>query len=158
MLEEKLRLLLEEKFLVDDLLKDCFVVDVVIGNNNKVEVFFDSDSGVTIEKCRIINRYLEGHIDENKWIEGIYSLEVSSPGISRPLTFVRQYQRNIGRTLEVTLTDGTTKKAKMILADDQKIILEESVKVKEGKKNVTQIITTEIPYETIKKAIVKVTF
>lgn len=150
--------LLAQKFSTEESFTDCFVVEIKKLPPNRLEVFVDSDTALTIEMCRQISRYLEQHIDENQWMGEVYSIEVSSPGITRPLQFVRQYKKNVGRTLEVVTKDKAKKKAKLIAADDDKIVLEEEVKVKEGKKNVKTIVNTEIPYDNIEKATVKISF
>ena len=100
MIVEKITDLLDKKFTEEDF-SDCFLVDIKAHAHNKIDVFIDSDSGVTFEKCQKISRYLERFIDENGWLGEKYVLEVSSPGISRPLKFKRQYAKNIGRKVEV---------------------------------------------------------
>ncbi len=157
MIEEKIIKLLEEKFLEEDF-QDCFVVDVNLNVNNKLEIFVDADSGITFEKCRKLSRYLEAFIDEEQWLGEKYTLEVSSPGISRPLKFIRQYQKNIGRKVEVFLADGSKKTAQFVAMEGDNIILEEKVRIKEGKKKRTEIVRTTIPFETINKTVVKISF
>ncbi|MBP7272210.1 MAG: ribosome maturation factor [Saprospiraceae bacterium] len=137
---------------------DCFIVEIKLANPNRLEVFVDSDTGISLEKCQKISRYLEQHLEEKKWLSENYTLEVSSPGINRPLKFVRQYKKNIGRTLDITLSDNTIKKGVLLNADDEQILIEETLKVKEGKKNVSIQQQTQIPYTAIAKAIVKISF
>ena len=93
---------------------DCFIVEIKLANPNRLEVFVDSDTGISLEKCQKISRYLEQHLEEKKWLSENYTLEVSSPGINRPLKFVRQYKKNIGRTLDITLSDNTIKKGVLL--------------------------------------------
>ncbi|MEZ4908477.1 MAG: hypothetical protein R2771_12740 [Saprospiraceae bacterium] len=102
-LENKLSELLEIKYNEEDF-SDCYTVEINIGNRNKIEIFVDSDSGMTIGKCTKISRYLEKYLDEEVFPDIVYTLEVSSPGIERPL-IKRQYQKNIGRHIELLLTD-----------------------------------------------------
>ncbi len=101
---ERIAQLLDEKYTTDEAFADCFTVDIEIKPGQKLYVFADSDSGMTFEKCQKLSRYLEQHLDTNGWLGETYVLEVSSPGVMRPLQFARQYPRNIGRTLEVTQT------------------------------------------------------
>lgn len=152
----KITSLLETKF-EEEFFNDCFLVEIN-QNNSKLEIFVDSDSNITFEKCRKISRYLEQHIDENGWLGEKYTLEVSSPGITRPLLFKRQYAKNIGRKLEVKLKDEGKQKGVLVNVTDEAIHLEEKVRVKEGKKKVNKILTHEIAYENIEKAIVKISF
>lgn len=138
---------------------DCFLIDINYAEkSNKLEVFLDSDTGITFEKCRQISRYLEAHFDENQMLGENYTLEVSSPGISRPLKLPRQYQKNIGRNLEVTLRSGTIQAGKLIEVTDFAATLEALVITKEGKKKKKEIVQTIIPFEDIKKAIVQISF
>ena len=110
MIEQKIEDLLSEKFKETDF-DDFFIVAIKLHTNNKLEVFIDSDSSLPLSKCQQISRYLESYIDTHQWLGEKYILEVSSPGISRPLTLVRQYKKNIGRKLAVNfLEDGKQKK------------------------------------------------
>ena len=79
-------------------------------------------------------------------------LEVSSPGIDRPLLFPRQYKKNIGRELQLILKDGTESQATIKeVADDHVIVTREEIR-KEGKKKVKETIETHLPYDIIKEA------
>jgi len=88
--------------LVENLIKDSsyFIYDIFIKPTNNIKIFLDGDDGITINAIAPINRALRNQIEELNWYpEGDFSLEVSSPGIDEPLKFVRQYRKNIGRTL-----------------------------------------------------------
>jgi len=154
---KKIEALLAEKFQEEEF-TDCFLVDIHLSAGNKLEVFVDSDSGITFKKCQRISRFLEKPIDEEGWLGEKYTLEVSSPGTSRPLKFLRQYPKNIGRKLEVKLLEGATKKGTLTKVEPSLIVLEEKIRVKEGKKKVNKIIQYEIPFESIKQARVKISF
>ncbi len=157
MLEEKLTALLAEKFKEPDF-ADCYLVEINLPANQKVEIFVDSDSGMTFGKCQKISRYLEHHIEENEWLGERYTIDVSSPGVGRPLKFTRQYVKNVGRKLEVKLTDGSKHTGTLVSADEDGIRLESKVRVKEGNKKRNKIIETAVPYVDIEKAVVKITF
>ena len=157
MIVEKIKSLLQQKF-QEEGFEDCYLVEINTLPNNKVEVFVDSDSGINFVKCRSISRFLENEIDEKGWLGEKYTLDVSSPGIGRPLKFARQYAKNVGRKLEVKKLSGGSQTGILISVADTAIILEEKTRVKEGKKKVNKIIQTEIPFEDIKQAIVKITF
>lgn len=156
-IEEKLNDLLAAKFQEEEF-NDCFLVDFELPSPTRLEVFIDSDSGVTFQKCRRISRYLEAVIEEENWFGEKYTLDVSSPGLTRPLKLKRQYMKNIGRKLDVTLKDGEKKKGQLIKVEDESITLEETLRVKEGKKKVRKEVQTEIPFETIKKSLVVISF
>jgi ribosome maturation factor RimP len=157
MVEEKIADLLDEKFKEEDF-ADCFLIEIKLHEHNKLDVFVDADSGITFEKCQKLSRYLESYLDTEGWLGPKYVLEVSSPGLSRPLKLKRQYRKNIGRKVEVTTADGASRTGDLVAVTDESITLEEKVRVKEGKRNKTTLVQTEIPYENIKKTIVQVTF
>src|SRR5690606_28439099 len=83
---------------------------------------------------------------------GDFSLEVSSAGVDEPLRFLRQYKKNTGRTVEVTLNDDTKVTGILKTVEETEICVEETV----GKKK--EIITKVLPFSNIKQTIVQVTF
>lgn len=130
-----------------------FLTDINIKPTNNVKVFVDGDSGVTIDAVARLNRALHKQIEEAGWFpEGDFSLEVSSPGVDEPLKFFRQYKKNIGRKVSVTLADNTTKTGILKGATEERLILEETV----GKKKET--IHTEIPFSEVIRTVVQVVF
>ena len=150
---------MEAKFQEEEF-QDCYILEIKFNPaNKKMQVYADSDSGMTFRKCQRLSRYLEGYIDEENWLGEKYTLEVSSPGVDRPLSLPRQYKKNIGRRLEVELiTDEKNKKGKLIKADDQGIELEYEHTRKQGKKKIKETVVAEIPYDQIAKAKVKISF
>ena len=121
--EEKVRQVVEEA-IVDD--QSLFLVGVKLkGNpgNQKLMVWLDGDEGVSIEQCILVNRKLSQVLDEEDWIDGKYHLEVSSAGLDHPLQLLRQYQKNIGRTLKVMMKEGKEVKGKLLKVDENEITL-----------------------------------
>ena len=157
MVEEKIIDLLEDKFEEEEF-KECFWLDVKLLPNKKLEVILDSDSGINFDTCRQISRYLESHIDTEGWLGEKYVLEVSSPGVDRPLQQQRQYPKHLGRKLEVKLKDGAKHEGKLAQLTEQGIVLEAKVRRKEGKRKVTEVVQTPIAFDDIDKAIVKISF
>src|SRR5215467_7190208 len=96
---------------------DSFLVEVKIKPGNNVKVFIDSDHGVSIDKLASLNRSLYKQIEESGlFANNDFSLEISSPGLDEPLKLHRQYVKNIGRHVEVTLKSGIKKEGKLISA------------------------------------------
>ena len=157
-LTERIQLLLEEKFVTDEAFADCFIIEIELKPGNNLNVFLDSDSGMTFEKCQKLSRFLEGPIDENGWLGDKYVLEVSSPGIGRPFKFQRQYPKNVGRTLVVTQTDKTQLTGVLKSVDDVQIVLAHKVIEMDGKKKKEVPVETAIPFANIEKAVVKPAF
>jgi ribosome maturation factor RimP len=100
--------------LIDDMLaaeSEYFRISVKIKPTNNVKVFIDGDRGISIEKCVQFNRKLYKMIEISAiFPPGEFSLEVSSPGVDEPLKLLRQYSKNIGRSVEVIFNDGTKKR------------------------------------------------
>ena len=118
-----------------------FLVDLRVKPVNNFTVFVDGDNGITIEKCVSINRAVYKMIEESGMFpEGDFSLEVSSPGLDEPLKLHRQYKKNIGRTVEVIMNDGTKKEGKLTAVNDDEVIIEE----KEGQGKKAVLKTTKI--------------
>lgn len=157
MIEEKIVDLLTEKF-QEEGFQDCFLVEIKLSQHNKVEVFLECDSGLTFRKCQKISRYLESFIDEEQWLGEKYTLDVSSPGIGKPLKMNRQYRINIGRRVEVFLLEGKPQTGKLIEVDNDSITIEYEITVKEGKKKRKEMTQQNILFENIKKTVVKVSF
>ena len=134
---------------------EYFLVSLRIKPTNNVKVYLDGDNGLPIEKCVYFNRQLYKLIDEsNLFPPGEFSLEVSSPGVDEPLKMHRQYNKNIGRLVEVIFIDGTKKEGKLVQAAENDIIIEETTG--KGKKAVTQQVV--IPFNNIKTTTVQIQF
>jgi len=75
-----------------------------------IQLFVDTDTGISIGECAEVSRELGTKLDELNVVNEPYELEVSSPGIDRPLTMLRQYRKNIGRKFAVTYRQGPEEK------------------------------------------------
>ncbi len=84
--------------------RDMYLVDVELKHQKVPEIWVLVDSeeeGVNLGKCSEISRALGVLMEESDLISGSFRLNVSSPGLSRPLTDIRQYKKNIGRLIKV---------------------------------------------------------
>jgi len=147
---DRIRETLEKGFKEEDL-SDCFALDILI-TGNKVEVYVDSDSGIKFWQCQKLSRAVEAYLDESQVLGEAYTIEVSSPGVDKPLKLFRQFPRNIGRTLKVTFEDNSVVEAKMEAVSEEELTL----KVPGAKKGMFK--TKTFPFETIKSAVVQVSF
>jgi len=68
-----------------------------------LRAYIDKETGVTINDCEDVSRALEVILDEKDLITGEYILEVSSPGLDRPLKKEKDFKRSIGKEVEVKL-------------------------------------------------------
>ena len=134
-----------------------FLIDLSINDANKISIVLDGDFGVNLQDCIDVSRAVENNLDRE---EQDFSLEVASAGVSSPLKLVRQFKKNIGRTIKVKTISSEEIEAKLSMADDEKITLEwqarEPKKIGKGKETVDKKL--EIPYENIKEAIVIISF
>lgn len=93
----------------------AYLVDFVMRNVNGreiVELYVDTDEGVTIDECARLTRAMLDALETDADAKEIFGenlrLEISSPGVSRPLLLPRQYKKNIGRRLRVEFLDASS--------------------------------------------------
>ena len=82
------------------------LIDLVVkteGQTKSVELFIDSEEGVTTELCSAVSREIDSMIESAGIVRGSYRLTVSSPGISRPLKYGWQYKKHLGRLLDLKI-------------------------------------------------------
>lgn len=133
---------------------DIFVVSISIKPINNIKIFLDADEGFAVAKSTMVNKKLRRQIDELELFpEGDYSLEVSSPGVDEPLKWKRQYIKNIGRNIEITLNDEQVVLGKIIAVEDENVSLEVTADTKKK-----EISTVEVLFENIKQAIIQISF
>ena len=73
------------------------------GADYYLRVYADKEGGINIDDCVLISRALEAKLDEADKIQDAYILEVSSPGLTRPLKKEKDFKRSIGKLVEVKL-------------------------------------------------------
>ncbi|MDD6332331.1 MAG: ribosome maturation factor RimP [Clostridium sp.] len=73
------------------------------GANYYLRVYADKPGGITIDDCVTISRALEEKLDAEDFIEEAYILEVSSPGLGRPLKRDRDFEKSLGQDVELKL-------------------------------------------------------
>lgn len=135
--------------------EDYFLVDLRIRPGNNIKIILDADSGVTIEKCVDYNRYLYKQIEAaGLFPDGDFALEVSSAGIDEPLKLHRQYQKNLGRQVEIILKDGSKKEGKLNDMTKEGLVVEET----RGKNKKKEVIIHSILFSDIKTTKVQVVF
>ncbi len=147
-IEEKIKPLLEEHL-------THFLVEVRIKPTNNIKVFIDADEGINLSLLIQYNRKLYSLIEEAAlYPDGNFSLEVSSPGLDEPLKMHRQYQKNIGRFVDVLLNDSSKKEGKLIEATQDGIIIEYEM----GKGKKKEVVQETILFTDIKHTKIQVKF
>lgn len=86
-----------------------FLIDVVVRGRRGaqvVEIYIDGDRGPSLRDLEHLSREIGFLLDSDELLPGPYTLNVSSPGVDRPLVHPRQYPKHVGRELEVQLVAG----------------------------------------------------
>ena len=128
---------------------ECFLVAVKMAPG-RIAVSIDKPTGVTLEECSSLNRFITDSLDpELVWESN--ELEVGSPGMDQPLRVYQQYLRRIGNDIRVITTDGHEHKGRLEAADDKGIDLLETTSRKENKKKVVTETKHHLEYSKIKE-------
>jgi ribosome maturation factor RimP len=144
-----------EKLIEPLLFDDIFLVSIKIKPTNNFKIYLDADGGLGIEKCIKINRALYKIMEEmGLYPDGDFSLEVSSPGIDEPLKLLRQYKKNISRSVEVTTNDEEKREGILKEVTDDTITIEHT----EGKGKKAVTANTSINFTDIKQTRVLIKF
>ena len=129
-----------------------FLIELIFrGDRNLlvIELYIDNEIGITTDDCSKVSNVVNEVIESQNLIDTSYRLDVSSPGIERPLKFFAQYKKHMNRKLEIEYSDGEEKKkivGKLIRIHDNDLFLEE-------KKN-----EVKISFENVIKAKVLISF
>ncbi|SEQ35643.1 ribosome maturation factor RimP [Lachnospiraceae bacterium RM5] len=86
--------------------KDFELVDIEYvkeGGNYYLRVYLDKEGGITIDDLEMVSRALSDKLDEKDFIDDAYVLELSSPGLDRPLKKDKDFERNKGKMVELKL-------------------------------------------------------
>ena len=132
-----------------------FLIDLDIALDNSIKIIIDGDRGVSVDDCMYVSRSIKHSIDRDEYD---FSLEVSSSGALTPLSSIRQYMKNIGRTLFVRTTNDINYEAKLIDADSNQISLfwKQREKKPIGKGKITVEKKIDLLYKDIIEAKVKI--
>ncbi|ROH95766.1 ribosome assembly cofactor RimP [Chryseobacterium daecheongense] len=137
--------------------KDLFLIDLKFSAGDDITVILDGDNGVSLQDCLDASRAIEFNMDRE---EHDFSLQVMSAGLSEPLSTPRQFNKNIGREIEVLLNDSSKIEGELSKVDEEKITLvlryRKPKDIGKGKVDVEE--EKEIPYTEIKKALVVIKF
>jgi ribosome maturation factor RimP len=118
------------------------------GRRMILRVTIDKEQGVTLEDCADVSRQLSAVLDVEDVIPGAYTLEVTSPGIDRPLKTNEDFKKNLGKLVKVVTKKKIDKQSFFIgrLA----CVNETSISIQEGSK------TLEIPLDNVSRVNVEI--
>jgi len=137
---------------------DVYIVDIKISSSNQILVELDSMSGgVSIKDCVAVSRNIEHNLDREAQD---FSLEVASAGLDKPFRVFKQYQKNVGKNVQVKTVDiGKTEGVLKTVTEDEIVVTTKEKKRIEGRKKkewVEEDIT--IPMSEIKETKLIITF
>ncbi|MBQ9214870.1 MAG: ribosome assembly cofactor RimP [Bacteroidales bacterium] len=132
-----------------------FIVEATVSENNEIFVSVDTKEGITIDECGEVSHILEEKLDREK---EDFSLEVSSPGLDCPFKVLQQYQKNIGKSIDITPKEGKKISGKLVAVNDNGIEVEIVRIEKQNKKSVKISEKKSLEFDKIKIAKLKITF
>jgi len=115
------------------------------GKHSILRVFIDKPEGINVDDCSRVSRQISGVMDVEDPIHGEYNLEVSSPGLDRPLFKIQHYQQFIGERCAVRLKrlyEGRRKFKGAIVSVTEDVLTF----------NLGEDLTIEVPFNEIDKA------
>jgi ribosome maturation factor RimP len=124
---------------------------VTPGQHRIVTVIVDGESALNLDQVTVATKLISSLLDEATFMgETPFTLEVTSPGIDRPLTLARHYAKNLDRLLKVVKTDGDVVTGRISSSNESEVVL--TVAEKKESKEVL------IKYSDIKRATVEIEF
>jgi ribosome maturation factor RimP len=137
--------------------ESLFLVDVSVTPSNKITILVDSQEGITINQCAVINRKLEVLLDRGK---EDFDLVVSSPGLDSGLKVGEQYRKNVGRELEIIMKDNVRHTGVLKHVSGEEIIIEPVIKKRSNEKHTDGAVKTgqRILLNDIRTAKVRIIF
>lgn len=121
------------KELISDYLErhDIELVDIVYRreqNGMVLRLLVDTPNGIKVNECEDLNNFLSDCLDRDDLIDERYILEISSPGLDRPIKTDRDFERSIGKVIDVTTYEPVDGKrahyGKLIGMDKDEIVIE----------------------------------
>ncbi len=92
--------------------------------NRVIEIFIDGEDNLSADDCVRISREINQAIEKNELLDSAYRLDVSTPGVDRPLKYLKQYKKHINRKFEVRYKSGENKKSitgKLVKIEDNNL-------------------------------------
>jgi ribosome maturation factor RimP len=113
------------------------------GKRRMITIIVDGDSHLNLDQVTVITKEISEVIENLETLGDIpFTLEVTSPGIDRPLTLSRHWRKNLGRLVSISLLDGSAVKGRIGDATEVDVVIDEA----------------KISYSDIKKAVLEVEF
>lgn len=88
---------------------ELFLIDVNLRGNDRhriIEIFVDGEKSVSADDLALLSKNINDEIEKRNIVEGSYRLDVSTPGVDRPLKFLKQYQKHIKRNFNLVYNEN----------------------------------------------------
>ncbi len=130
------------------------IVDIELAGSSRkpiVKIFIDKEKGVTLDDCEKFSKAFSVILDVEDPISGSYTLEVSSPGLDRPLKAINDFKRNIGKLVRIVTKESINK---------QNFFTGRIMDVKNNniKLSINKKIDIDVPFNKISKARLEIEF
>lgn len=95
------------------------------GKHRIITIIVDGDISLTLDQVTLVTRTVSDLLDSAPFLgESPFTLEVTSPGVDRPLTQPRHWKKNVDRLVKIVLTDGSEVKGRIVSADESAVTLD----------------------------------
>ena len=114
---------------------NLFLIDFIVRGSESsrvIEVFVDGEKNVSADECATVSKEITKQIDEKELLKS-YRLDVSSPGVDRPLIYLKQYQKHLNRLFEVEFKasdSSSTFKGRLISIEDEVLSFKSDKEIK----------------------------
>jgi ribosome maturation factor RimP len=114
---------------------NLFLIDLIVRGSESsrvLEVFIDGEINITADECALVSREISKRIDEKELLKS-YRLDVSSPGVDRPLIYLKQYPKHLNRLFEVEYNasgESSIFKGKLISVEDEVLTFQSNKEIK----------------------------
>ena len=121
------------------------------GSHRIVTCIVDGQTPLNLDQVTVVSRLISDLLDSANFMdETPFTLEVTSPGVDRPLTLPRHWNKNLTRLVKVTLQDGSVTTGRLTEFDEATATLVENIK--------GRIKTHQVNFSDIKRAVVEIEF
>lgn len=134
-----------------------YLVDLKVTKDNKITIYLDNDTRITVSECALVSKYIETKLD--RAVED-FELTVSSPGLDEPFKHLLQYKKRLGSQVAVLTKEGMKVVGKLNAVDENGIVIEQKSKEKvEGKKSRQAVVNmVNLDFKEIKESKLVLTF
>lgn len=132
--------------IVEDMELELWGIEYLQGRGAVLRIYIDHEDGINVDQCVAVSHQVSGVLDVEDPIPGEYTLEVSSPGMDRPLFYLHQYPSFVGEKVDIKLLAPVLGRRKMLATIEGVNVDENVVLVTFDGESV------EIPYSQIDRA------